>query len=245
MSDALVTPEAVALELEPAGLGSRAMALALDLAIEAAIVSGVLVGALLVGDAAAGWVAVVITLFTITAVVFGYPMLFEALWRGRTPGKAAFGLRVVTRAGAPPGWREASIRSVMLLVDLILTTASAGVLSILFTRDARRLGDLAAGTLVVRRTGGRHHRTPEAVTFSVPPGLEGLATTIDVGGLTDDDYHAVRRFLLRAPELPPDRRDALAGRLAGSLAPRVGATPRSDVTAEAFLQAIAARYQRR
>lgn len=245
MSDALVTPEAVALQLEPAGLGSRAMALTVDLLIQAAIVTAVLVGTLLVGDAAAGWVAVVIALFTITAVVFGYPMLFEALWRGRTPGKALFGLRVVTRAGAPPAWREAAIRSVMLLVDLILTTASAGVLSILFTRDARRLGDLAAGTLVVRRAGGRRHRVSEPVSFTVPVGLEGLAAALDVAGLTADDYHAVRRFLLRAPELPADRRDALARRLADSLAPRVGVAPRADVTAESFLRAIAARYQRR
>jgi uncharacterized RDD family membrane protein YckC len=246
VSERLVTPEAVELVLEPAGPGSRAMALAIDLAIQAVLVMSVVLGVVLVGSGGGEWAAVIVLVVAVTVIIFGYPMFFEALWRGRTPGKAALGLRVVTRDGAPPGFREAAIRAVLLLVDLWLTSASAGVLSILFTRDARRLGDLAAGTLVVRRARGkRSARALDPVRFLVPRGYEWLAETLDVGAVTADDYHAIRRFLLRAPDLPGDRRAELAARLAGTMAVRVRTTPRSDVPAEVFLLAVAARYQAR
>src|SRR3954447_14256365 len=146
----LVTPEAVVLEFETAGIGSRSLAFCIDLAIQAALLTGAVVALAAVGDSVSGTASMVVALLLFTGVLLGYPIVFETLWRGRTPGKAVFGLRVVTREGAPVRLRHASVRGFLGLVDFWLTTGAAAVLCVLFTRDNQRLGDLAAGTLVLR-----------------------------------------------------------------------------------------------
>ena len=239
-----MTPEAVELRLPTASLGSRLLAAGIDLAIQAAVLLVVALGLGLLslggGSATAG---VVVLLLAFTAVLLGYPIGFETLWRGRTPGKAALGLRVVARDGSPVRFRHAVVRGFLTLVDVVLTSGVAAVLAILLTPHDQRLGDLAAGTLVIReRTGAGR---PEARRFSVPPGWEGYAATIDVAGMGADDYAAARAALARAPSLPADVRGRLLAEVATAVAARMGHVPPPGVPPEAFLTCAAARYQER
>lgn len=243
----VVTPEAVTLEFEAAGIGSRAIALLLDLALQATVVVVCLVGLGMVVDGAGGglpdWVGVTLTLLLVFAVLWGYPVAFETLWRGRTLGKAAMGLRVVTREGAPVRFRHAAIRAALGLVDFYLAFGGVAVVSALVTREHQRLGDLVAGTLVLReRTGAR---PATAVLFTVPPGAEPYAATLDPSGLSADDYATVRGFLLRAGDLPPAVRADLAERIARPIADRLRHRRPDGVSPELFLLCVAARYQER
>jgi hypothetical protein len=187
-----------------------------------------------------GLAGVFVGLFT---VLFIYPVAFETLWRGRTPGKAALGLRVVTVEGAPIRFRHAAIRAFLALIDVYLLFGAIGVVTMLVSRRSQRLGDIVAGTVVLReRTGAP---MPTAVVFTVPPGYESYAASLDVSGLSASDYGAVRAFLLRASALEPGRRYELARQLATPLLLRLRHTPPPWVGPEALLACLAAVYQQR
>jgi len=240
----LVTPEAVVLQFETAGLGSRTLAALIDLAIQGVLLVATAIP--LVGLAGSGTSAtsgIVVALLLFTVILLGYPMAFEALWRGRTPGKAALGLRVVTTDGAPIRFRHAAVRGFLMLVDFYLTSGAVAVLCVLFTADNQRLGDLAAGTLVLSQRSGA--KAPAPTSFRVPAGYEAYAATLDPAGLTGDDHVAVRSFLLRAPTLAPENRVALGTQIAGAVASHMGHTPPPDVHPEAFLACVAAVHQAR
>lgn len=243
----LVTPEAVRLEFEDATVGSRGVAVVIDWCIQltALVLLTVSAGFLLQGTGAGlpPWVGVAGVALLSFLVLFGYPAAFETWWRGRTPGKAALGLRVVTVEGAPVGFRHAAVRAVLGLVDFLVTSGAAAVISALVSARHQRLGDHLAGTVVVReRTGAGR---PQAATFTVPAGYEAYAAALDPAGVRPEDYQAVRSFLLRAAELHPDRRAALGERLARGLGDRIAHRRPSSVPAETFLRCLAARYQAR
>lgn len=241
----VVTPEAVPLDLEPAGIASRALGRAIDAAAQALLI---VVVVLVAGVAAAGgvpdWMAVVVAIVGTALAIFGYPALFEGLWRGRTPGKAAMGLRVYTEDGAPIGWLQAFIRSVLQLVDFFLPPGGLlAVLSALFTARTQRLGDLVAGTIVLRERSAV--APPMAVSFPPPHGWQPYAASLDVARVTPEQYGLVRSFLLRVDSLTPGARAALSLRLAEAVRARMGVTPPPGLHPELFLVCVAAAYQRR
>lgn len=246
----VVTPEAVPLEFEAAGVGSRAVAFLLDALVRGSIVGLLLLAVALVAGIGGGtgvalppWVGVTITLLLGFAGFWGYPIALETLWRGRTLGKAALGLRVVTREGGPVRFRHAVLRAVMEIPDFWATGGAAAVVSALVTSNHQRLGDLAAGTLVLReRTGAGR---PAAAHFQAPAGAEGYAGTIDPAGVSGEEYAAVRTFLLRAPDLSSEIRSGLARRLGEPLAARIGHRLPENASWELFLVCLAARYQQR
>jgi RDD family len=174
---------------------------------------------------------------------FGYFAAMETLWRGRTIGKAALGLRVVTREGAPVRFRHAAIRTLLGLVDFGLGSGFFAVVFVLFSRDNQRLGDLVAGTLVLRERSAATQLAP--VSFDPPPGLESYTATLDVTGMGIEEYQAVRSFLLRARQLAPASRASLAVQLATPLAARLRPPPPDGLPPEGYLRAVAAAYQRR
>jgi hypothetical protein len=150
---------------------------------------------------------------------------------------------VVTTEGAPERFRHAAVRGFLGLIDLWATTGAVAVLSVLLTRDNQRLGDLAAGTLVIRERSGAGR--PRAAAFPTPYGLEAYTATLDVAGLSPDEYGAVRALLLRAPTLPPPVRAGLAAELASTVAARMRHTPPPWLPPEAFLACVAAATQAR
>ncbi|MBW3620456.1 MAG: RDD family protein [Actinobacteria bacterium] len=248
-SPGLVTPEAVPLDLPVAHLGSRGVAYLLDALLVGGLLVALFLAALsttIVEDTFAGlpgWLGVTLALLLVFAVQLGYPIGFETLWSGRTPGKAALGLRVVTVEGAPVGFRHAAVRAALGLVDFQLTFGVAAVLTALFSRRTQRLGDVVAGTLVLRERTGAGSAVSER--FTVPRGLEALGAQLDVTALGPNDYQAVRSMLQRAARLDPDTRRRLAERLADTIAPKVRPAPPDGIPAEAWLHAVAAAYQRR
>lgn len=243
----IVTPEAVRLEFQTAAIGTRSLALMIDWLIQLMIVmvvmfaAGLAVGAGL-GSGLPDWAGVTLILLLVFGVLWGYPTTLETLW-GRTVGKAALGLRVVTREGAPIGFRHAALRAVLGLIDFQLTFGAGAVLSSLLSRRQQRLGDLVAGTLVLRERNAAG--TPRAVRFHPPPGWEGYAGTLDPAVLTPSDYQAVRELLVRGRELDPDVRHQVARQLADPLVARLGHTPPPQTTPELFLVCLMARYQQR
>ncbi len=238
----LVTPEAVVLHFETAGVGSRILATLLDLVLLGLLVFAGIFAINLVGQVN-GTVARVLALVYFSFVVFAFPILFETLWRGRTLGKAALGLRVVTRQGLPVRFRHALVRSIFTMVDFWLTLCAAAMLSVLVSRDNQRLGDMVAGTIVLRERSAAGRA--EAVRFALPYGYEGYAATLDVSGLTGEQYAAARSYLVRAAKLSPSVRVALANELATAVAARIKHVPPPGVTAEAFLACVAAVHQAR
>jgi uncharacterized RDD family membrane protein YckC len=243
----MVTPEAVPLEFQTANVGSRILAYVIDMAV---VVAGILVALFavaLLGQATdvvvPDWVAVTLVLVLLPSWWLGYFIAFETLWRGRTLGKAALGLRVVTTEGAPVRFRHAAIRALLGLVDFALASGFFAVMFILLTRDNQRLGDLVAGTLVLRERSGL--AAPAPVSFAPPAGLEAYTATLDTSRLTIEEYQAVRTYLLRAASLPPGPRATLALQLADPLVTRVRPPPPAAITPEQFLRCVGAAHQRR
>ena len=232
----VTTPEGLEVELALAGVGSRFASALIDFLLE--LVAFAAVGFLLVRFASEA-VAVAIGSLAFFAVVFGYHVLFETLASGRSPGKRALGLRVVRLGGAPVRFKDSAIRNIVRLVDLLPpVTYGLGAAVILLTRRNQRLGDLAAGTIVVRvrvRPGARRGAArPEAVE-APPEGIERW----DVSGVTAAELVAVRRFLERRAAIDAAARARLAGELAARLRPKVAGASDNGGD-ERFLEGVAA-----
>jgi len=239
----IVTPEAVVLEFDLAGIASRGLARAVDFAIQAvALYLLILVGVLLFS--VAGTAALVLTVASVALVALGYPIGIELLMRGQSPGKAIFGLRVVTVEGAPIGFRHAFVRGALGLVDFMLPPGGmVAAISALLNPRSQRLGDVFAGTMVLRERTARP--TAQAVWFNPPPGLLPYAQSLDVSPVTAAQFGLVRSYLLRLPELAPEARAHLAQRIAPPLAAAMAHRPPPGITPDLFLQSVAAAYQRR
>lgn len=231
------------LEFDLAGIASRSLARALDALVQGALLFALIL-LVLTGAGGEGTVAMVVVIVGTALVVLGYPILTEVLMQGRSPGKAALGIRVVTVEGAPITARHAFIRSALGLVDFILVPGGmVAVLAALLSRRNQRLGDVFAGTMVLRE---RSAATPSrAIWFNPPPGLEGYAHTLDVSRVTDDQFGLIRSFLLRIPDLSPEARASLSVRLATPLTTAMAHQVPRGVYADQFLQCVASAYQRR
>ena len=241
--DGIVTPEAVLLDVETAGFASRVLAGLLDLAIQgtATLLIALLLAFTVLRDSSGAFTAFAIATF---ATLFGYPILFETLLRGRTPGKMALGIRAVTSDGAPIRLREATLRAMGGLVDKLLPPGGVtGALFVLLTPQHQRVGDLIAGTIVIRDP-DRFVVTP-ALWFSAPPALEAYAQTIDPTAITVDQYTVIRSFLTRGRVLAPAVRASIGRDLAERLAAQIRHRPPQWIRPEDFLICAMARYQRR
>ncbi len=243
----IITPEAVVLEFETAGAAARLLSVIIDAFIQVGTLFVVLfaVGFGLSQGGGFGfeWVGIVVMLVFSFLVILGYPAAMETLWNGRTVGQAALGLRVVTVEGGPVRFRHAAIRSVLGLVELWISTGVIAVVAVVLSKRNQRLGDMVAGTLVLReRTGAR---APAAMAFLPPPGYVDYASTLDVGRLTETQYGIVRSFLTRVSELDQTARQGLALRLANPIASTMRHSPPPMVSPELFLVCVAAAYQRR
>jgi uncharacterized RDD family membrane protein YckC len=243
VGEGIVTPEAVLLEFAVAGLGSRSLAFLIDLGIRAALLWLVFLGTAAGGIVVDDTVLVVISIAAVFAALLVYPALTETVWNGRTPGKMAMGLRVVTIEGAPVRFRHAAIRSALGIVDFLLGAGTLAILSALATRQSQRLGDLAAGTIVIRERQVRTDSRP--VAFSPPPGWEAYTSALDVSRLRGDAYVLVRAFLLRVHELEPAARRERAASLAERVAAAIDVPLHPGTDPEAFLVAVAAAHQAR
>ncbi len=242
----VVTPEAVLLEFDTAGVGSRVVAEILDLLVQvAALIALSLVASL----ASTGGInlgqttALVLTLVMTFLILVGYPIAMETLWNGRTLGKAAMGVRVVTSEGGPIRFRHAAIRGIFGLVEIWIFLGSIAIVSMVCTTRNQRVGDLVAGTIVLRERSAAGPGV--AVSFPTPPGYEAYVASLDVTPLSAEQYSIIRSFLMRVLQLSWPARAALAVRLANPTAVLMRHTPPPQVSPELFLVCVASAYQHR
>ncbi|MCW7947491.1 membrane protein [Streptomyces hygroscopicus] len=238
----LVTGEAVALELRPAKLPSRALAVVLDLAV--ALAAYVIVMIALVASTSglddAAQIAVSIAAFLL--VLVGGPIAVETLSHGRSLGKLACGLRVVRDDGGPIRFRHALVRGAIGVVEILMTFGVVACIASLVSARGRRLGDVFAGTLVVRE------RVPAGRTRSVPPPppwLAGRFSELDLSAVPDGLWLAIRQYLTRMHQLDPQVGWTVAERLATDLAARTGAPAPQGVPPAAYLAAVVQERQAR
>ena len=229
----IATPEGVELELVLAGLASRFIAEMFDGLILGAVLVATLVIAALAGGGAGAFILVValggFLLFTVV-----YHVAFEVLAKGRTPGKRWAGLRVVLDGGGPVDLRASLVRNLIRLIEGIALFYVPAIISVMATRRNQRLGDLAAGTLVIREPGRVVAAPGPAASW-----ISATAASWDVSAITTDDLTAIRSFLARREQFTPASRRGLAHELAGRLGPKV-AGPRPGTPPETLLEGIAA-----
>ena len=237
MTAGVVTGEAVRLDVRLAHWPSRLLAKVIDTAVQYAVL---LILVLTVGrisadsDPALGAaIAVIIVVF----VFVGYNVILETIWRGRTLGKAALGLRVVRDDGGPVRFRHALVRGIMFPLESWGPALVASIIS----KRGKRFGDMLAGTIVVQeRVPGR-----TAAPVQMPPPLAWWATTLDLSRFGDDLAMACRQFLGRQHELTPAARDAMGGQLVAAVMACVTPPPPPGTPGWAYLSAVLAERRRR
>lgn len=213
----LVTGDAVVLGLRPAKLPSRVLALAIDLMVVGTafgvVAFGLAVASASLDDAALAAVSVAVFLL----VPVGGPIAVETLSHGRSLGKLACGLRVVRDDGGPIRFRHAPVRGAMGVVEILMTLGVVASIASLVSARGRRLGDVFAGTLVVRERvpAGRAAAAPPP-----PPWLVGRFADLDLSAVPDDLWLAVRQYLTRMHQLDAEVGRAMAARRGGRRADR-------------------------
>ena len=207
----VATPEGIELTLHLAGPVPRAIAWAIDLALRIGIVFVIWIPAMQLGRA--GWGVVLLAMFFVEWLL---PAWFEVHWGGQTPGKRVIGIAAVNDDGTPLRWPGALTRNLMRAVDFLPFCYAFGLLAMLANRDFKRLGDFAAGTVVVYRLEPlRAHEVP--VTPSVaPPFALTLAEQRAVLELAERSTSLTRERFEELAELP----EPLVGRLGGEGAAR-------------------------
>ncbi|WP_406096381.1 RDD family protein [Streptomyces sp. NBC_01013] len=238
----LVTGDAVVLGLRPAKLPSRALALAIDLVVVGSVFVLVSIGLAIATASLDDAAVAAVTVATFLLVLVGAPIAVETLSHGRSLGKLACGLRVVRDDGGPIRFRHALVRGAMGVVEILATLGVVASVASLVSARGRRLGDVFAGTLVVRE------RVPAGRTAAVPPPppwLVGRFAGLDLSAVPDDLWLAVRQYLTRMHQLDAAVGRAMAERLAGGLAERTGVPAPVGVPAAAFLAAVVNERQAR
>ncbi|MFE7536380.1 RDD family protein [Streptomyces rhizosphaericola] len=238
----LVTGDAVVLGLRPARLPSRALAAAIDLAVVSFVfvLISVVVGIASATLDEAAVAAITVALFLL--VLIGGPIAVETLSHGRSLGKLACGLRVVRDDGGPIRFRHALVRGAMGAVEILMTFGAVACIASLVSARGRRLGDVFAGTLVVRE---RVAARGSAALPPPPPWLVGRFSQLDLSAVPDELWLAVRQYLTRMHQLDPGVGGSIAGRLADELVARTGIVPPQGIPAAAFLAAVVHERQAR
>ncbi|MFZ5827757.1 MAG: RDD family protein [Bacillota bacterium] len=223
------TPESVDLALEPAGLGSRFLAALIDGLIQGAVLFLLfLVGipTMILAESAGGdfetvGIAIIAILFLgVGLLFFLYKLLLEAFWNGQTIGKRVAGIRVVQANGMPVGFLQVVIRNLLRIVDYLPSYYLIGAIAILATRRKQRLGDMAAGTVVVRDRPTWAPLVPVQLSHEPKTDLNRLRE--HVLRLSEQDLAAARGYWERRWSMESEARTRVAAQVAQSLAARMG-----------------------
>jgi uncharacterized RDD family membrane protein YckC len=243
------TPEQIDLSLEIAGLGSRFAARVVDWLIKWGTLVGVgvlvliilsLLGATFSGKA----MTIVLGAFLVGlfyAFLLGFDIYFEVRHNGQTPGKKYMGIRVLREGGAPLDFRSACVRNLIALADFLPVFYLLGGLIVLLSPRGQRLGDMAAGTIVIRE---RAVQPPPELDEKINDlALEDLAFTAkQLNACSPADRHVLRSFFQRHRQMDPEARDQLAYRLMKTFKEKMAYPSASPVAnrpdAEGFLASL-------
>ena len=235
------TPENIEFGYDVAGIGVRFLAALID---HGMFVAAMYIVFRLLDNADASFAAYRIFATTASLIMCAYYIAFERFWNGQTPGKRIFGLRVVQDAGRPVTLLSSIIRNLIRLIDFFPALYGLAIVSMFIDQRTRRMGDLAAGTLVVR---DRQRVTLQSLmagmrTGRVASALDSNSNAVlpNIEALRPSDMALVQDFLLRRTSLPLDRRGRIAGQLAYALFGRLGYSVPGDP--ELFLQQVNDQY---
>jgi uncharacterized RDD family membrane protein YckC len=240
---ALITGDAVTLQMRVAALPSRSIALAIDLIPQIVLL---LTGAFLVtwvfAEGGSPGAETALGLGVTVLALVGWPVVIETVTRGRSLGKVVMGLRVVCDDGQPIRMRQSLVRALALVfLDLWLTSGVLGGLGALLSSRSKRMGDHLAGTIVV---GERTPPRPAIRAIEMPPALAAWAAGLDLVSVPDDLALAARLLLQRWPTLDPIAGEAVAGELATQLNAHVRSPAPYGTPASAYLAAVLAQRTR-
>ncbi|WP_264004441.1 RDD family protein [Mycolicibacterium sphagni] len=238
--ETVVTGDAVVLDVQIAQLPVRAVSAMIDIAV---IMVGYIIGVLLwattltqFDDALS---AAILIIFTVLVIV-GYPVVFETATRGRTLGKIAMGLRVVSDDGGPERFRQALFRALAGFIEIWTFMGGPAVICSLISPRGKRIGDVFAGTVVISERGPKLPPPP-----LMPPALTWWASSLELSALTPDQAELARQFLARAPELTSHVRDEMAYRIVSDISTRISPPPPPGVPPQYVIAAVLAERHRR
>lgn len=241
----LVTGEAVVLQVRIARMPTRALACAIDVVIQSTVL-GILLALMLgflIGGGASQALGTALVILVVLLILVGYRVVMETLTRGRTLGKMMLGLRVVRDDGSSIRFRHALVRSLMwLFVDFSpFFAASPGIVASLMNKQGKRIGDMVAGTVVIRE----RHQPMASPPLFVPGHLVQWAQSLELSRVSDELANTSREYLARYTELEPGAQialgDALAYRIREVTAPAVPV----PISSPAYLSAVLAERRRR
>jgi uncharacterized RDD family membrane protein YckC len=231
----IITPENIRVTYQLAGIASRFMATLVDLFLQ--FLLSVLVflvirlgtGADALGGAGIGGLISAAGLIALYLIWFAYALFFEALWNGRTPGKRLFGLRVIRDGGYPLTFMASATRNVLRIADVgifpfsgapVILCGLPGLLSIFLSSQYKRIGDYAAGTLVIIEKGSHPLGEGNAAPLA-PTAAAFLPYLRNLDRLTAEEYRLLRRFVARRNDLDIPMQAALGEKIAHRLLPRL------------------------
>lgn len=269
------TPELVAIEMPLAGIGSRFIAILVDSLIlgGALILLGVLFVFIVASLAAAGlnsatWgIGILILIFFL--LNWGYFALFEAFNNGRTPGKRVAKIRVIHQSGRGISFVESLGRNLVRFIDYLPGFYGVGIVVIFLNKRSQRLGDMVAGTLVVRESdveapvwseGTSRTLTAAALAANSPVSLSGSSQAVSgpwggpphlslvlpasaLAKLAGSDLEVLEGFFQRRLDMDLATRGVLAGRIASALCAKSGLTIPAEASVETFLEAVAHQFR--
>ncbi len=245
------TPESVQYSHEPAGIGSRFVASIIDTALQVTIIMGV---AAIFGlwsslplrspfSVLSTW-ATAASVFLVFVIFWGYYILFEVRWNGQTPGKRAVGIRVLKDGGYPIGLLDSVVRNLLRPVDFLPVFYGIGTAVVFFNSRCKRLGDFAAGTIVVkeRRVEMPHSLSSFTVQSQEDMVINGQRLT-NIYRLSEAEFDMVRQFMIRRHAIQKDARLALAKKIVRPLVKKLELQLELiDGREEEFLEKIARVY---
>jgi uncharacterized RDD family membrane protein YckC len=251
------TPELVSIEMPLAGIGSRFIAVLVDTVLWFIALFVIILLISFLGPAMAAfnklsyqW-TVALVIFLVFLFNWGYFTLFEAFWNGRTPGKKIAKIRVIQKSGRPIGLFESMARNFIRYIDQIPSFYAVGVVTMFITKQHQRLGDLAAGTLVVQdreqeaplwgESGSRTFTAASFIPQQAPsePHTRVTLPAARITKLTAGDLEVLEGFFARRLDMPLDVRQKLAERISAALIAKSGLEVPEGVSVETFLEAAA------
>jgi len=235
---AVLTPEKVVVTYRLAGLGTRASAQLLDLIIATGLM---IVVVRILGFALPGGIAELVIGVVVTFGFLGYFSLFEGLWNGQTPGKKASSLRVRMVDGSPVSFSAALYRNLLRPADMLPIAYLVGFVAMFTNEKSQRIGDLAAGTVVVHEPRALPRFSPAPHRFGEHP-LEYLIP--DLRGMTAEEYFALKRLCDRFPELGAAIQSKTLEDVWEPFARRHGVPPIANVHPVYLMEAIVMKYGR-
>lgn len=236
----LVTGDAVVLDVKVAQLPVRVVSAFIDIFVQLIVLyGGIFVVAFSLSQFDAALVGALSIIYSVLALV-GYPVIWELSTRGRSLGKMAMGLRVVSDDGGPERLRQAIIRALSAVVEIFMFMGAPAVITSMVSPTGKRLGDIFAGTVVISERGPKLPPPPV-----MPPQLEQWAQSLQLSGLTSDQANLARQFLNRAGQLAPHTRDQMLYQISTDVLASIAPPPPPGTPPQFMLAAVLAERHRR